>query len=259
VTSTDSAVGEEDPGAALDVTGVTGVPGPDRGGTSLAGSGHAAPTTTPRAPPTHRPTPEATMTTASLAARLSPSATKMIRLDHSHVAITSHQYTADTSPQRKGAIGRTVCLALEIHAQLEEEIFYPAMQEVDPGNPVLANAAAEHDEMRRLIAELRSLDPADARHAEVFAALMRAVLHHVADEETLLLPAAERSMTSERLGELGARMTRRRLELAGPHAGEITVDAVRALPRGTVIAGTVLVFAAFLLGRGSAPRGSHAA
>jgi hypothetical protein len=44
--------------------------------------------------------------------------------------------------------------------------------------------------------------------------LMREVIHHVADEETVLLPTAERALAS-RLSELGARMTKRRMQLVG--------------------------------------------
>jgi hemerythrin superfamily protein len=182
-------------------------------------------------------------------ASLSPSITKMIRMDHSHVAVTSHQYTADASPQRKAAIAKTICLALEIHARLEEEIFYPAMREVCGADPVLDKSVPEHDRMRALIAELRGLEPTDLRHADAFAQLMREVLHHVADEETVLLPAAERKMTPERLRELGAAMTKRRLELAAPKVPQIAANSLRALPQGAVVAIGALMAAAFCLGR----------
>ena len=58
-------------------------------------------------------------------------------------------------------------------------------------------------------------------------ALMRLVMHHVADEETLVLPAAER-LLPERLGEIGLRMTRRRIELVAPRSGEIALNMGRA-------------------------------
>jgi hypothetical protein len=81
--------------------------------------------------------------------------------------------------------------------------------------------------------------------------LMRDVLHHVADEETTLLPDAER-LLGDRLGELGAQMTKRRLELAAPRAGEIAVNTVRGMPAssmlvaaGALIAGTYIVKRAF--------------
>ena len=64
--------------------------------------------------------------------KLSSPITKMIRMDHSHVLVLSHKYSADASPQQKAAIVKSVCLALEIHAQLEEEIFYPCLLYTSP-------------------------------------------------------------------------------------------------------------------------------
>jgi hemerythrin superfamily protein len=186
--------------------------------------------------------------------RFSPPITKMIRTDHSHVMVLSHKYTANTSPQRKKAIVSSICLALEIHAQLEEEIFYPALREVDPNNDVLAKAQPEHDAMRRLIEELRQLDPNDPRHDKTFHQLMRDVMHHVADEEAELLPRAEHLLAA-RLNDLGARMTRRRLQLARPHLGEMAVHHARAMPTSTILMAGGLVLTAFLLTRAwSEPR-----
>jgi hypothetical protein len=87
----------------------------------------------------------------------------------------------------------------------------------------------EHNEMRRQIAHLRTLDPALPEFDDAFLALMRSVIHHVADEETALLPQAERVL-ADRLGELGLRMSRRRMELVRPRAGEIAVNAARTHP-----------------------------
>ena len=58
---------------------------------------------------------------------------------------------------------------------------------------------------------------------------MRIVMHHVADEETRLLPAAERLLRDE-LGSLAAQMTRRRMELLRPHAGEFAATTMRSFP-----------------------------
>jgi hemerythrin superfamily protein len=187
---------------------------------------------------------------------LSPPITKMIRMDHSHVMVLSHKYTADTSPQRKQAIVKSVCLALEVHAQLEEEIFYPALQEVNAGSDVLAKSKPEHDDMRRMIDELRQMDAGDGRYDETFHRLMRAVMHHVADEEAELLPEAER-LLGDRLRELGAQMTRRRLQLAAPHIGEIASNQARAMPASTMVVAGGLLLTAFLLGRGLSQRIQH--
>lgn len=176
----------------------------------------------------------------SILSRLSPSITNMIRLDHTHVLSTFHQYEVDTSPRiKKGLVG-TVCVALEIHAQLEEEIFYPALRAVAE-TEVVQKSVSEHQHMRQLVSSLRNMEPGDNEYDKKFFELMNNVMHHVADEETLLLPAAERLLTS-RLGELGAEMTKRRMQLAVPRTPEIARGMARSMSTGTLLvaAGTLL-------------------
>lgn len=187
--------------------------------------------------------------------KLSPSITDMIRFDHSHVMVTFHQYTRDKRPSVKKALAETMCDALEIHATLEEEIFYPAMRPKAHDHEVMDKSEPEHDEMRAVIAQLRGTDPKSPRHDELVFELMRDVVHHVADEETVLLPDAEQSLSRDRLTELGVQMTKRRLELVGPKAGKIAKNTAIGFSSSTaaVAVGVVgAVFAAVALGRKAA-------
>jgi hemerythrin superfamily protein len=182
--------------------------------------------------------------------QLSPTITDMIRFDHSHVMVTFHQYSKDKSPTVKKALADTICDALEIHATLEEEIFYPVMRREDPQQPFIHEAEPEHDEMRRLIAELRATSGADPRHDKLVMELMRDVIHHVADEETRLLPDAEAILGKQRLSEMGAAMNRRRLQLVGPKAGKLAKEHLIGFSGSTAaivvgVAGALL--AAFVL------------
>lgn len=187
--------------------------------------------------------------------RISPGITDMIRMDHAHVLTAFHQYAADAPPRVKKGLADQVCVALEIHAQLEEELFYPALRAV-ADTDVVRKSVPEHDEMRRLVNQLRRLEPADSGFDETFYQLMNNVLHHVADEETLLLPAAERVL-ADQLGELGARMTKRRLQLAAPRTGEIAGSMARSMGAGAVVAGAgALLACGYLLTR---PRGTRGA
>ena len=176
--------------------------------------------------------------------KLSPSATTMIRMDHTHALMTFHKYRIDTSPSRKRAIVEALSLALTIHATLEEEIFYPAMRSVDPD--LVDKSIPEHGEMKRLIAELHQLRPEDRSYDATLMDLMRDVIRHVADEETKLLPDAERVLGEERLAELGVQMTRRRMELSAPHAGEIAVSTMRTYPGATIASIGVLALGGML-------------
>jgi hemerythrin superfamily protein len=178
---------------------------------------------------------------------LSSSATDMIRADHTRVLALFHRYDLRANARMKQGLVNSICLALEIHAQIEEEIFYPAMRGMDAS--VVEKSIPEHDEMRRLIATLRSQDPSSAQYDQTFLQLMRNVIHHVADEETTLLPDAER-LLAERLPEIGAQMTKRRLQLSAPRAGEMVANTARAMPRNTaLVAAGALLAGAFVFRR----------
>ena len=184
----------------------------------------------------------------ALLQRLAPSATDMIRADHTRVLAAFHRYDVSGSPAVKLALVNTICLALEVHAQIEEEIFYPALRSIDPG--VIDKSIPEHDEMRRRIASLRQMDASSALYDDTVMELMRNVMHHVADEETVLLPDAERSL-GDRLEELGATMTKRRLELVAPKTLEIAWNTARALPASNVLMGAgALALVAMMLAGG---------
>jgi hypothetical protein len=179
--------------------------------------------------------------------RVSPDITTMIRLDHTHVLALFRRFKPYTPRGKKRALVENACLALEVHAQLEEEIFYPALREVVGQNEVLDKSVPEHNEMRGLLLSLRAMHPSDPDYDDTFRALIRAVLHHVADEETILLPLAEERL-GERLGALGMEMTRRRLELLKPHAAEVTMTTARSFPLATAAAvGSILAVGWLLL------------
>lgn len=191
----------------------------------------------------------------SLINTVSPNAADMIRMDHSHVLTAFHQYSPHAAPSARRAIVNSICMALEIHAQLEEEIFYPAVRLSPEDTAQVDKNVPEHAEMKRLIAQLRQLQPVDPAFDRTLLELMRDVIHHVADEETVLLPDAERLLGEARLRELGGRMTRRRIQLTAPRAGELISNSVRAMPTSYLIAASVTLLAgAYVLKRSLAPR-----
>ena len=183
----------------------------------------------------------------------SPEITTMIRLDHTHVLAVFRRYRSYLSGARKRALVANACLGLELHAQLEEEIFYPALFDQGGDTAELDKSVGEHDQMRSLIQRLRQMSPQDAHYDGVFCELIRAALHHVADEETILLPLAEVRLKGQ-LRELGWKMTVRRFELLKPRMGEAATTTVMTFPvlTGAAVAGVCM--AAWLLFRGTTRR-----
>jgi iron-sulfur cluster repair protein YtfE (RIC family) len=186
---------------------------------------------------------------------LSPSVTDMIRFDHSHVVVTFHQYVSTKPASVKKALAETICDALEIHATLEEEVFYPALRQLGLGGTALSKSVPEHNEMRRVIAEIHAGDPTTPRYDQLLHELMRDVLHHVADEETVLLPEAERMLSTDRLNALGVQMTKRRMQLLAPKAGKAAKNTIVGFSTSTAaiaVGVASALFAARLVSKKSA-------
>jgi hemerythrin superfamily protein len=180
---------------------------------------------------------------------MTPDITRMIRFDHAHVLAAFRRYRSRMTETRKRALVENVCLALDVHAQLEEEVFYPAMRRIAAASEILDKSVPEHDEMRTMIRSLRRMEAFDAAYDETFRKLVRRVLHHIADEETMLLPLAEEFMPDE-LGHLGRLMMRRRIELLKPHAAAAAATTFRTFPVGTAAAAAGILVAGWLLLRG---------
>jgi hemerythrin superfamily protein len=187
---------------------------------------------------------------------MTPDITRMIRLDHAHVLAAFRRYRSRLTEARKKALVENVCLALDVHAQLEEEIFYPAMRRIAAASGILEKSVPEHDEMRTLIRSMRDMEPLDAAYDETFRKLIRIVLHHVADEETVLLPLAEELLPNE-LGHLGRLMTRRRIELLRPHAAQAAATTIRTFPIGAAAAAVGVLTAGWLILRSLSGSRSH--
>ena len=118
---------------------------------------------------------------------------------------TFHQYKASASPRVRKGLASTICTALEVHAQASRKRSSTRRCARSTEVSSIRESMAEHQEMKRLIGLLRPGWNQEAiDYDETVMALMREVLHHVADEETVVLPAAER-LLGDSLGELGAR------------------------------------------------------
>ena len=164
---------------------------------------------------------------------LVPNVTTMIRLDNTHRPVTFHQCEATSRPNIKCGLVNASCVALKVHAQLEDEIFCPSMREVRD-RKAISKSLPEHDEMRRLVALLRGMEPEATRYDDAYTGLMRNVMHHLATEETMILPEAER-LIQDRLGALGNKMIIRRMELIGLRTKNTALNMARAMPGPSMV------------------------
>lgn len=88
-------------------------------------------------------------------------------------------------------IVQAACAALTEHAELEEELFYPALQEQAPD--LIAEAQVEHDVAKQLIAQLEGAAAGDEQYKAMFKVLGEYVNHHIEEEESQVFRAAKRA------------------------------------------------------------------
>lgn len=114
----------------------------------------------------------------------------LLKEDHKHVKKHFRDFEkmdAGADPQACQALVSRVCDELEVHAQLEEELFYPAAHRAlseKEGESLIDEAEVEHNSLKQLIAELRGLTPEDPKFSANFTVLGEYVKHHVREEET---------------------------------------------------------------------------
>ena len=143
-------------------------------------------------------------------------AVKMLKNDHKQVKTLFREYeqAGDRAHKTKQRIAKKVFKELEVHTALEEEIFYPAVRskaEAD-GKELVAEGIEEHHVVDLLIQELTRLNPEDEQYDAKFTVLIENVEHHIEEEESEMLPSAEKTLQAD-LESLGREMMQRREQL----------------------------------------------
>src|SRR5687768_2035994 len=152
--------------------------------------------------------------TAGRARSAKEDAIKLLKADHKEVAELVDKYeNGRLSKDRKAAVAKQICMALTVHAQIEEEIFYPAAREaVRSGEDLLDEAEVEHGSIKELVSAIENASPDDD---ELFDARVKVlgeyVKHHVKEEENELFPKIRKSDMD--LEEVGAQLAARKEEL----------------------------------------------
>ena len=135
----------------------------------------------------------------------------LLKADHKEVAEMLEKFESARSTKEK--LAQQICLALTVHAQIEEEIFYPAAREAlgDEGEDLLNEAKVEHDTVKELIAKIEGSTPEDELFDAHVTVLGEYVKHHVKEEEGELFPKLRKSDMD--LKEVGEQLAARKKEL----------------------------------------------
>jgi hemerythrin-like domain-containing protein len=90
-----------------------------------------------------------------------------------------------------------------VHAEAEEQILYPAMEEFNETEDLADEAYEEHGEVKQLLEDMTGLNPSDEKFQSLLAELKAGIQHHVAEEEGEMFPKAEELLGEEALQTMG--------------------------------------------------------
>jgi hemerythrin superfamily protein len=138
-------------------------------------------------------------------------ATALLRADHKLVSSLFEQYESAKSATKKKALVAQICQELTVHAQIEEEIFYPQVKAVLKDKELIPEAIVEHATLKDLIAQIEDKEPDGEIYDAKVKVLSEYVKHHVKEEQNEMFPKVKSSKLD--LFALGEQLLQRKEEL----------------------------------------------
>lgn len=144
-------------------------------------------------------------------------ATELLRADHKRVSDLFAEYEKTRLTSKKKALVAHICEELSVHAQVEEEIFYPAVKQALKDKELVPEATVEHASLKELIAQVKGVEPDGEMFDAKIKVLSEYVKHHVKEEQNEMFPKAKASTLD--MAELGAEIAARKQALMSPKNG----------------------------------------
>jgi len=141
-----------------------------------------------------------------------PDALQVLREDHNKVKDMFQRFEKTESRSEKKKIADQAIMELEVHAQIEEEIFYPSLKKQLGDVDLLHEAEEEHHVAEMLMEELKTMRLNDKSFDAKFTVLAENVKHHIGEEEGELFPKAAEAGRAK-LDRVGQQLMERKMEL----------------------------------------------
>jgi hemerythrin-like domain-containing protein len=150
------------------------------------------------------------------AAQAATDAISLLKADHKSVQDMFKAYEKlckddETDPEDKHELASQICAELTVHAQIEEEIFYPALREALDDEDILDEALVEHATAKDLIAQLQEMDIGEEFYDAKVIVLGEYVNHHVEEEQGEMFKRARKARVN--MDALGEQLRARKEEL----------------------------------------------
>ncbi|MDQ1489286.1 MAG: hypothetical protein QOJ23_1800 [Actinomycetota bacterium] len=170
-------------------------------------------------------------------------ALELLIADHNRVrGLFARFQAAEGSNDGEAArLAATIFQELEVHTNIEEEIFYPAVSSLnDEIHDLVTEGIEEHHVVDSLMAEAKGLDPSDEAWAAKLKVLIENVEHHAGEEEEELFPLVRKELDDRARSDLGERLESMKASLGAPTAADkahLSTEELNRLAREQEIPG----------------------
>lgn len=136
----------------------------------------------------------------------------LLDAQHDEVSALFEKFEGASTAQQKQNLYEKIADSLAAHATIEEKIFYPAVKAARTED-ILLESVEEHLGIKRIIADLLGMSPADTNYDAKMKVLKEEVEHHVGEERSKLFPEARKLLIADALEALGKQMEAMFVEL----------------------------------------------
>ena len=146
----------------------------------------------------------------------------LLKADHKKVAgiLEKIDSTTERGVKTREELFTQLKTELDVHARVEETIFYPELEKADETHDITLEAFEEHRLVKQLLGELETMDKGDEQWTARFSVLKENVEHHVEEEEGEMFPKARKVLSNEQAEILGTQMEEaKKAELKAAAAG----------------------------------------
>jgi hemerythrin-like domain-containing protein len=150
-------------------------------------------------------------------------ALELLKQDHQKIKRLFKAVKEATDFNKRRQLFDQIETELEMHAHLEEMVFYPAIEEYEQLKDIVAEALQEHQEAKTLLQEIEELGSEREEFDSNLEELMESVEHHVEEEEGEMFPKVRRHLDSSKLEQLGKELE----SLKGKQHRQASYEGVR--------------------------------
>ena len=141
-------------------------------------------------------------------------------------------------PATRGLNFPVLCALLIAHSRAEEVEVYPVAKDEAGESEEVAHSQGEHAEAEHMLEEMTAMDPESAEFAAALDELIKAVNHHVEEEESKVLPGMQQRLSEARRAELAEAFVTARTEHLGDRPGQAKREDLEQQARNAGLSGT---------------------